>query len=760
MRKKLDNFLVYFILLFPLIDFFTGILTWESISYSIGVLIKGIFLIFTIIYLLKNYPNKKIFLFMGIYFIIYFLYLILNNKNLVIELTNIIKIFYLPVLILFFVSYENKKITKKTIIYILFFYLILYLVPGIFGFGHNINEIYPNKELYLSYFYVGNELINIFIVLLPVTIVYLIQSNNYILKCLFIILLLITSLLLGTKAYYLSLGIMAIYFGINYRKKIIRFFKKNQLKTLLCIAAILAGLVVYIPKMDLFSNIKTSLDHYEVDNISELFTIENIDHIVYSNRLTFLKNVNDNYKESEDLEKLLGIGREKINNIKDVEIDVFDIFYSIGIIGSAFYIIFFIHVLRQAKLKSVYQFSVILIFVISCFSGHVLLSPMVTSYIAILFLVSKNDKGIEKQNCLLVSNMYPSITYPHYGIFVKNVYNLLTENNIDVDKVVIYKTDNKFKKIFAYLKFYLVSFFKVVWNNYDYIYVHFISHSCRGIILPFKYSKNTKLILNVHGNDIVADYEFEVKNEHSSAKYLKYADKVIAPSNYFKDVLVKKYKIKKDKIIVYPSGGVDQSKFKKINKVTAIKNAGLNNKIKYFGYVSRIEKDKGYDTLVLAINKLKKDKKLDKIKFLIVGSGNEEDILNELIDKYKLSKYIERKPLVSQDELVNIYNAIEALIYPTRRKSESLGLTGLEAMACETLVIGSNKYGPCDYLIDNENSITFDPSDYKALAEKIDIVLKMNVKDKKALTTAARTRSEVYSFEKTKDIILKVFKEK
>lgn len=760
MTKKIDSLIFYLILLFPFLDFATGILTWEGIGFSIGLITKGIFLIFTIIYLLKNYPNKKIFLCMGFYFIIYFLYLLFNNKNLVMEITNSIKIFYLPVLILFFTTYENSKINKKTITLLLLSYLLLYLMPAICGLGHNINEVYPNKDLYLSYFYIGNELVNVFLILIPTTILYLLESNSYILKALYFFLIMFTIMILGTKVFYAGIGIILLYFVILKRKEIIKIYKKNQLKVLLCTAVLFAGIIIYMPNMDLYKNIKTQFSHYGIESPKDLVKLENIDHVIYSSRLTFLDKVNAEYKESNTLEKVFGLGRKKIENINVIEIDIFDIFYSIGMIGTAFYIIFFGYVLKQNKLKPVYKFTFILLIVVSCFSGHVLLSPMVTSYMALLFLVSKNDNGKAKKNILLISNMYPSKSYPHYGIFVKNTYELLRENGYTLDKIVMFKTNNILKKIGYYIAFYTKSFIKAVLNNYDFIYVHFISHSCKGIIIPYLCSKNTKLVLNVHGNDIVADYEFEKKNEIHSANYLKHADVVISPSNYFKKVLIQKYHIKENKIVVYPSGGVNQEKFKKIPQKIAIQNARLQEKIKYFGYVSRIEKDKGYDTLLLAINVLKKQKKLQNIKFLIVGSGKEEGILEAGIKQYELQEYIERRPLVSQDELVNIYNSIEALIYPTRRKSESLGLTGLEAMACQTLVIGSNTYGPSDYLIDKVNSITFNPADAKELSKKLEEVINMPEKEKKKLQTAAKQKSEEYSFERTKDTLLNVFKSK
>ena len=614
-------------------------------------------------------------------------------------------------------------------------------------------------KIYLSYFYVGNELSNVFIILLPVTLLYLIDSNSYLLKAIFLILLLVTTFLMSTKTFYASIFIILLYFIFIKRRQLMRFVKNNILKTTLTIAVILAFCIVYIPKMDLVNNIEASLEHYEVNKVQELLTYKNIDNVIFSSRLSFLENVNKNFYESSSVEKLLGLGRQRLDNIKNVEIDIFDIFYSIGILGTAFYLFFFGYILDYTKVKGVYKFTFVLLLIISCFTGHVLISPFTSTYLALLFIVSKNDLGKMKKNVLMVSNMYPSQEYPHYGIFVKNTYDLLSSNGVSIDSVVMLKTNGKWNKLIAYFKLFSVSFFKAIFNNYDYIYVHFVSHTTIGVFIPSLLSKS-KLVLNVHGNDIIPDTHIDEKYMWLSKLFLKKADVVISPSKYFEQILVKKYNISKNKIVVYPSGGVDIEKFKKINKRTAIKNAGLDHNYKYFGYVSRIEKNKGYDIFIKAINEFKKNKKYKDIRFILVGSGSEENKLDDLIKKYKLQKLIIRHPLVSQDELVYIYNSLEAFIYPTRMQSESLGLTGLEAMACETLVIGSNKYGPSDYLIYNENSFTFNPTDYKRLAEKMIDVLELNSNTKNKLVKNGRKKSEEYSFSNTKDIILNVFKNK
>jgi len=165
--------------------------------------------------------------------------------------------------------------------------------------------------------------------------------------------------------------------------------------------------LLWIPNNNLYQNIKTSLEFYEVDSISKLLTFENIDNIIYSNRLDFLKNVHENYKESNILEKIMGLGRTKINELKDIEIDIFDIFYSVGIVGFIVYVIFFMNVLNKSRVNGVYLFTFMLLLVISLFTGHVLISPMTTTYLASIFGIERKQyekldkKSIKKiKNCL------------------------------------------------------------------------------------------------------------------------------------------------------------------------------------------------------------------------------------------------------------------------------------------------------------------------------------------------------------------------
>ena len=80
----MTKLLVMFLYFLPFIDLLTSIATWES-KASIGLILKGLFVIIASIYLFyKNYKKKEYWYLYGI-FIIYFLlygsYLVFNKPN-------------------------------------------------------------------------------------------------------------------------------------------------------------------------------------------------------------------------------------------------------------------------------------------------------------------------------------------------------------------------------------------------------------------------------------------------------------------------------------------------------------------------------------------------------------------------------------------------------------------------------------------------------------------------------------------------------
>ncbi|MGJ0673701.1 hypothetical protein [Enterococcus gallinarum] len=112
---------------------------------------------------------------------------------------------------------------------------------------------------------------------------------------------------------------------------------------------------------------------------------------------------------------------------------------------------------------------------------------------------------------LVISNMYPSTEFPHYGIFVKNTNEIIHEAGYEIDGVYIYKTKSTLKKIMNYLLFFLKTIIKLNFKSYDLIYVHYPALSAIPLYFWFA-KKNTSLFVNIHGNDLVAEEDKDKKH--------------------------------------------------------------------------------------------------------------------------------------------------------------------------------------------------------------------------------------------------------
>ena len=759
--KILNKLVPILLILFPFIDVLTSLQIRNNIgNISIGTIVRGLFLILVIIYLKrKNVNNKLLFIFI-FYFILEMGYILLLTKSsLYTEVSNIFQIFYLPFLIYFFNTYDNKKINDKFLFIIYLIYLNFLIIPKIFGIGFDISEIYVNKRGYYGLFYSGNEVSAIILGLFPIMLNYVFNIRNYIIKITFYVEYIIVIILLGTKTLFLGSFLVSLYYFIKYLKHNYKSMKLiNKILVIFIPILLLTSLVMIFPKTIVYKNLKTQLNYYEIDELNEYVSENMVDRVIFSSRISFLKNANKEYFNNKTKYGLIyGLSKDRLLSIKDVEIDIFDIFYSIGIFGSVIYIILVIYAFKKVHLRKQYKFSFILFILMSLFSGHILIKPMVSIYIALLLTLNRNEVKIMKKRILLVSNMYPSNKYKHYGSFVKNVKEVLEDNGFIVDKSVMYKQDNIIGKVISYLSLYFGTILKGMFNNYDYIYVHFISHSAFPAVFLKRTSKNVCLVLNAHGNDVVKDLPFEEKNIKRSKKYIPLADKIVVPSSYYKDVMINNYNVDEEKIFVYPSGGVNTDMFINKDIKQSKKECNLKDEYDYIGFVSRIEKNKGWDIFLKSIKLLKDENKVENKRFLIVGSGAEEKEMNDMMKELDIVDLIETRSLVSPKELVNIYNSLEIFVFPTYRESESLGLVGLEAMSCETFVIASDKYGPTDYLRNMKNGLSFKSGDYVDLKNKILEYYKLNNEQKKKILKKARETAISYDVRNTKNEILKVF---
>lgn len=310
---------------------------------------------------------------------------------------------------------------------------------------------------------------------------------------------------------------------------------------------------------------------------------------------------------------------------------------------------------------------------------------------------------------LVFSNMYPNKKYPYYGVFVKHFCNQLNSIGIEYKKICIYKSDTKIKKFYFYLKYWICSIYYILFTKYDLIYIHYASHSSLPILFINKYIK-CPIITNVHGSDVVPENKIHQKMQKYTKKILNISEKIVVPSEYFKKYVSTKYNINLSKVFVYPSGGIDPNIFYCKNN----KKNKLRDEIT-FALVGRISRGKGWDIYLEAIKIV--ISKGYSAKFLIIGDGSEKECMIKVIKRLGIEKFIEIDTFKTQDELNTLYNdKIDFLVFPTKREGESLGLVGIEAMACGVPVIASNFAAPGNYVIDGMNGYKFEMGNAVALS--------------------------------------------
>ena len=350
---------------------------------------------------------------------------------------------------------------------------------------------------------------------------------------------------------------------------------------------------------------------------------------------------------------------------------------------------------------------------------------------------------------LLLSNMYPSEKSPGHGIFVKNIEQMLAHSGIDIKRAVVYgRHNNLLAKALAYMRFMCRAMYELCFSKRT-VYIHFVAHSSLPLLLMSLF-KRFRVIAHVHGGDVLpALYEpahvRQIKR-WLACKTLNKAQLIIVPSQWFKHLLVVEYLLEANLIEVNPSGGVDTEWFKpltnhhKFNPAQTLK----------LGYVGRLDKGKGVETLLRALQKTTL-----AVQCEIVGGGTEESKFKVLAEKLGLGEKVRFVGLSQQKKLVEHYRKYDFFIFPSEM-DESLGLVGLEAMACGTPLIATIRAGMQDYQAEAENTLGFESGNPASLVAAIAKASSLSAAQYRAMSLNARQTAERFDAKASNAHLLKL----
>lgn len=424
--KKINQYLynnslkivTIFLFLQPVIDVLTAVsLTIFNSSFTLGLITRFSFMIFMIYYyfVLSKSKNKH----KTLYLILLFIYILGYGINIInlkgidtigYELKSTLKSFYFPIILITLLSFfedNNKNMDIKKLSKLFIIYALLVLIPNLLGIGFDAYAV--TKSGSIGFFYTANEIGAILSILIVFYISSLFNRKKYIqlITSILIILYLLTSI--GTKGPLILFVILVFYFVVKYLKSLFAE-KKYKLLTTITISFILflTIFIMIIPKTNFYKNIMVHLEFLGVDSIDDIITDKKVlDHLIFSQRLTFWRKTNEVYMESNISEKILGIGY--INNystdnvsMKMVEMDFVDIFYRHGFLGFTLYLSSFIIILYKTTKKIIkekinnsrietYIISIIFSLVLAFLTGHVITSPSVSIYVALITCLLYNE---------------------------------------------------------------------------------------------------------------------------------------------------------------------------------------------------------------------------------------------------------------------------------------------------------------------------------------------------------------------------------
>jgi len=195
------------------------------------------------------------------------------------------------------------------------------------------------------------------------------------------------------------------------------------------------------------------------------------------------------------------------------------------------------------------------------------------------------------------------------------------------------------------------------------------------------------------------------------------ADYLIANSNFTKDLAIKVGMDKSKLNIIFPGINIP-TKVDNIIKIRAEELFG--NSFPKIITVSRLDKRKGHDKILMSIKNLKQ--KFPKIKYLSIGQGKEEENLLKLSKELKIENDVVFLKNISLNLKSALISEANLFLMPSRIEGKSIegfGISFIEAASYGVGSIGGKDGGASDAISHNETGLLCDGSDLNSIYDSI-----------------------------------------
>ena len=292
-----------------------------------------------------------------------------------------------------------------------------------------------------------------------------------------------------------------------------------------------------------------------------------------------------------------------------------------------------------------------------------------------------------------------------------NFYSKLNNLNISIIKILNFKLilpiNGFLKSRLFYILFSLVIFFPLIKmikkEKPDIIIVHLITVP---VLLAGFFLKKTKFILRISGFpklNFFRSFLWKISSKNII--------KVFTPTKLTKEFLIKKGIFGNNKVFLLEDPIIE---INKLNKLKREKINDLPNNPKYIISIGRLTSQKNFSFLIKSFAKIKD--KIKDVKLVILGSGEEEKKIKEIIKNNNLEEDI-----LLKDYKKNPFNYLDkSILFVMTSEWEDPGFVIIEAAACNKLILSSDVLsGPREFINNEESGLLFQKNNFDEFKNKI-----------------------------------------
>ena len=274
------------------------------------------------------------------------------------------------------------------------------------------------------------------------------------------------------------------------------------------------------------------------------------------------------------------------------------------------------------------------------------------------------------------------------------------------DQMTIYRVNRKFP---AYSILTLMNKIKP-----QIIHVHAPNFfSCNAIFAARL--KNIPIIATVHR----AEVDSVSKTTYFFRKYaLARFAKIIAVSNHTKSLAVKAG-VDESKISVIYNSCDEQFFFFRKDKESLRRKHRFQSNDNLILFVGNLIKRKGVPLLIESLKLLRQT--VPNFLAMIVGQGEELQILKALVDDYRLNDHVKFYGRITKEDLSELSAVADVFVLPSTSEGHSVAI--LEAMASGLPIIASDIEGNRESVEDGINGLLFENGNVENLAVKLTTIL-------------------------------------